>query len=71
MVGPETHMINLDVGEMSYTFRLSLVLDKYCGVDLGSYLGQNKDCQGTPLWVCWVRFMTNLMLSPYAAIQGL
>ena len=42
MVGPETHMVDLDVGEMFYNFRLSLVLDKYCGMDLGSYMGHTK-----------------------------
>ena len=42
MVGPETHMVNLDVGGKFYNFRLSLVLAKYCGMDLGSYMGHTK-----------------------------
>ena len=71
MVGPETHMVNLDVGGKFYNFRLSLVLDKYCGMDLGSYMGHTKYCQETPLWMRWVRLMMGLVLSPYAAIQGL
>ena len=29
MVGSETHMMDLDVGEMFYNFRFSLVLAKY------------------------------------------
>ena len=56
---------------MFYNFQLSLVLAKYCGWDLGSYLGDKKDFQGTTLWMLWVRLMMGLMLSPYAAIQGL
>ena len=38
MVGPKMHMVDIDVGEMSYNFQLSLVMAKYCGVDWGSYL---------------------------------
>ena len=49
MVGSEMHMVNLDVGEMFYNFRLSPVLAKYYRVDLGSYLGHKKDRQGTHL----------------------
>ena len=49
MVVPETHMVEIDVGEMFYNFRLSSVLDKYCGVYLGSYLGHKKDRKGTHL----------------------
>ena len=32
MVGPEAHMVNLDVREMLYNSQLSSVLAKYCGV---------------------------------------
>ena len=42
LVGPQTHMVDLDVGDMFYNFQLSLVLAKYCGVDLGSYLGHKN-----------------------------
>ena len=49
MVGPETHMVNLNIGEIFYNFRLSLVLAKYHRVDLGYYLGQKRDLQGRPL----------------------
>ena len=51
MVGPETHMEDLDVGEILYNFRLSLVLANYCGLDLGFYLGHNKDRQAIPIWM--------------------
>ena len=54
-----------------YNFRLSLLLAKYCGVDLVSYMGHKNDGQGTPLWMRWVRLMMYLVLSPYAYIQGL
>ena len=53
-VDPKTHMIDLDVGEMFYNFFLSPVLENYCEVDLGSYMGHTKDHQGTPLWMRWV-----------------
>ena len=49
MVGPETYMVDLNVGGMFYNFRLASVLANYCGVDLGSYLGHKKDRQGKPL----------------------
>ena len=39
MVVTETHMVDIDDGEMFYNFLLSSVLAKYCRVDLGSYLG--------------------------------
>ena len=71
MVGPEMHMVNPDVGEIFYNFRISLVLEKYCVVDLGSYLGHEKDRQGTPLWMLWVRLMMGMVFSPYTAIHGL
>ena len=71
MVGPETHMVELYVGEIFYNFRLSLMLAKYCGVYLGFYMGHKKDCQETPLWMCWVQLMMGLVLYPYASIQGL
>ena len=49
MVGPEMHIVDLDVGEMFYNFRISSVLAKYCGLDLVSYLVHKKDHQGAPL----------------------
>ena len=42
-------MVDLDVGEMFYKFQLSSVLAKYCGVDLGSYMGHNNYRLGTSL----------------------
>ena len=48
-VGPKAHMVYIDVGEMFYNFRLSLVLEKYCGVGLVSYLGSKNVHQVTPL----------------------
>ena len=71
MVRMKMHMVNLDVGEMFYNFWLSLVLVKYCKVDLGSYLGHNEDRQGKTLWMRWVQLMMGLVLYTYAAIQGL
>ena len=70
MVGRETHMVDLDVGEMFYNFLLSSMMAKYCKVILGSYMGHKKYRQVTPLWMCWVRLMMGLVLSTYAAIQG-
>ena len=64
MVGLETHMVDLDVGEMFYNFQISSVMAKYCGVDLGSYLGHKKDLQGTPLYIRWVRPMIGLVFLP-------
>ena len=71
MVALKIHTIDIDVGEMFYNFRLSSLLAKYCKVDLGYFLGNNKDRQGTPLWMRCVPFMMGLALSPYADIQGL
>ena len=71
MLGPETHIVNIDVGEMFYNFRISSMLSKYCRVDLGSYLWNKKDCNGTPLSMRWVHFVMGLVLYPYATIQGL
>ena len=71
MVGPQTHMVYVDVGEMFHNFRLSLVLAKYCGVDLGAYLGHKKDRQEKPLWMLWVCLIMGLLLSTYADIQGM
>ena len=34
MMGLEMHMVDLYFGEIFYNFQLSLVLAKYCGVDL-------------------------------------
>ena len=56
---------------MCYNFWLSSVLAKYCGVDLGSYLGHKKDRQGTPLWMRWVLPMMGMMLSPNTDTQGM
>ena len=71
MVGPETHIVNLYVGEMFYNFRLSSVPEKYYGLYLGSYMGHMKYRQGTPLWMKWVRLMMVLMLSTYDINQVL
>ena len=71
MVVTETHMVDIDVGEMFYNFLLSSVLAKYCRVDLGSYLGHKKDRKGKPIYILWVCLMMGLVLSPYTAIQGL
>ena len=70
MVGLETHMDNLYAGGIFYNFQLSSVLAKYFGVDLGSYLGNNKDRQGTFLCMRWVRLMMGLVLYTYYEIQG-
>ena len=43
MVGLKAHMVDLDVGEFFSNFQLSLVLAKYCGVDLGYYMGRKTD----------------------------
>ena len=71
MVGPKTQMVDLDVGEMFYNFRLSLVLENYYRVGLGSYLGHKKDQQVTCLWMRLVHLMMGLVLSQYAAMQGI
>ena len=71
MVGPETHMVDLDVEEIFYNFQLSSVMEKYCGVDFGSYLGYKKDRKVKTLWMRWICLMMGLVLSPYANIQGL
>ena len=47
------------------------MLAKYCEVDLGSYLGHKKDRQVIHLWMCWLHVMMGMVLSPYAAIQGM
>ena len=66
MVGPDTYMVNLDVGYMFYNFRLSPVLENYCGVDLGYFMGHKKDHQVKPLWMIWVRPIIYLFLYLYA-----
>ena len=71
VVCPNTHVVDLNVGEMFNNFRLYSVMEHYCGVDLGSYLGHKKDWKETPLWMRWVRLITGLVLSPCAAIQVL
>ena len=71
MVGPKTHMVDLDVGEMFYNFRLSLLLENYCEVDLGFYMGYKKHQKGTPLWMRWVRIIMGLVFYIYTTIQGL
>ena len=71
MVSLKTHMVDLDVRKKFYNFQLLLVLAKYYGVDLVSYLGNIKDSQLKPLWLQWVCLVTDLVLSPYASIQGL
>ena len=38
VVGPETHMVYLDAGDMFYNFRRSSVLYNYFVVYLGNYL---------------------------------
>ena len=43
MESTETHIVDLYVGEIFNKFRLSSVMEKYCGVYLGSYLGHKKD----------------------------
>ena len=71
IVDVETHMVDLEFGEMFYNFRLSSLLANYLGVDLGSYLRHKKYQKGRSLWMRWVRFMMVLVFSPYANIQGL
>ena len=39
MVGPKTHMVDLDVERIFYNFQLSPVLEKYYGMDFGYYFG--------------------------------
>ena len=43
MASTETHIVDLYVEEIFNKFRLSSVMEKYCGVYLGSYLGHKKD----------------------------
>ena len=69
MVVPETHMVDLDMGYMFYSFRTYLVFYKYCGVYLGTYLLYDKN-SGTPYWLCWVLPMTGLILYPYSSVNG-
>ena len=71
MVGPKTHMVNLAVGVTFYSFKISLVLTKYCGVDLGYYLGRKKYHQVTSLWVRWLSPLMGIVMSPYSVIQGM
>ena len=42
ILGPKTHMVDLDVGEMFYNFIIYPVLENYYGVDLGSYMGHKS-----------------------------
>ena len=42
VVVPKTHIVDFDVGEMFYNFRFYPVLENYCIVDLGSYMGHIK-----------------------------
>ena len=70
MVVPDTHMVDIDVGEMFYNFRLSPVLTKYCEIDVGPYLGHKRDQKRAPQWMRWVYPIMGLILYPYDAIQG-
>ena len=73
MVGPNMYMVDLDVGEMFYNFRLSLILENYCGVGLVSYMGHKKCHQVKPLWIRWVRPIMGLFFFPtlpYRACYG-
>ena len=71
IVGPEMHMVDIDVGDMFYNFRISPVLEKYCGMDLGPYMGHKSDQKRTPLWTRWVCPIMGFVLSPYSSIQCL
>ena len=71
LVGLKTHMVDLYVREIFYDFRLFLVLENYCGVDLGSYLGHKKDKQGKTLWILWVHLMMGMVLAISSVVQGL
>ena len=42
MVGPAMHIVYLEVWDMFYNFRLSMVMAKYCGVELGNYMGRKR-----------------------------
>ena len=64
MVAPGMHMVNLYVGERFYNFQLSSVLEKYCRVDLGSYLGDKKYRKVTHICMRWVHLMMGMVLSP-------
>ena len=64
MVGLKMHIVDLYVEEMFYNFRFYSVLEKYRGVNLVSYMGYNKDRQGTHLWMRWVNLMMGLVLYP-------
>ena len=66
----DTHGLSICLVNV-YNFWLSSFLAKYCRVNLGSYLGHNKDHQGTSLWMCRVCLMMGLFLSPYSDSQGL
>ena len=54
MVEPEMHMFDIDIGEILYNLRLSPVLEKYCAMDLGPFLGHKKDYKRAPLLNRWV-----------------
>ena len=56
---------------MLYNFRLSLVLAKYCGVELGPYLQYDKITSSTHYGLCWVQPMMGLIFPPYMEIQCL
>ena len=71
MVGPQMHMVYIDVGEIFYNLQIYLVMAKYCRVDLKNYLRHKMVQQGRILWIIWLRLMRGLVLSPYADIQGL
>ena len=47
------------------------MLAKYFRVYWGSYLGNKKDRQVTPMCMLWVSLIVGLVLSLHAAIQGL
>ena len=67
IVGPNAHMVELDVGEIFDNFRLYLVLANYYRMDLVSCLGHRKDQKGTPVCMHWVRLIMGLYLSPYTS----
>jgi hypothetical protein len=74
VVGEDTYMADVDIGEMFLNFILHQELRALAGVDLTHYFpkeAKDEDGRATKVWETWQRATMGLRSSPYQAVQAI
>jgi hypothetical protein len=73
IMGPETFMGDIDIGDMFHNFMLHEKVQRLAGIDITPFFPEElaKQKRMKVLWLRWVRRAMGLKNSPYNTIQGI